>query len=242
MYRELELRNWLFQEDHARDCQEIEELRRICVEADQARQARIEKLSLQHQRNLTAVSQMTAQVRVLQKVNSLSDAREFHDPESGSRATHVPDQTSKILSSKTLPRCDSGLPRNTQNGTGTMGNVLELPSVQEGQPATVHNSKNLASCSQELEPDITETARKERERKRESLNAPFQSPHFTCAGIVTASKEFTSSWALHNAACQNVKATSAKIEWSFLGCQQPTGDPRSRVCGSEKSEAKNLSV
>ena len=30
LYGELELRNRLFQENHARDCQEIEELRRIC--------------------------------------------------------------------------------------------------------------------------------------------------------------------------------------------------------------------
>ena len=32
LYGELELRNMLFQEDHARDCQEIEVLRRICCE------------------------------------------------------------------------------------------------------------------------------------------------------------------------------------------------------------------
>ena len=32
LYGQLELRNRLFQEDHARDCQEIEELRRICCE------------------------------------------------------------------------------------------------------------------------------------------------------------------------------------------------------------------
>ena len=51
------------------------------------------------------------QIQDLQKkVNSLSDAREFYDPESrsSSGATHVPDQTSTILSSRTLPRCDSG--------------------------------------------------------------------------------------------------------------------------------------
>ena len=65
---------------------------------------------------------------------SLSDAREFYDLESGSSsgATHVPDQTATILSSRTLPRCDSGLPRDTQNGTGTTENVFERPLVQEG--------------------------------------------------------------------------------------------------------------
>ena len=137
---------------------------------------------MQQKRNPTTVSQMTAQIRHLQnKVNSLSDAREVHDLESGSSsgATRVPDQTSTILSSKTLPRCDCGLPRNSQNGTGIMGNVLERPPVHEGQPATIHNSKNLASCSQELEPGTIETARKrECEMERESLRTSIPSLHF----------------------------------------------------------------
>ena len=96
LYGELELRNGLFYKNHARDCQEIEELRRICCEeADQARQAGIDELSLQQQRKPTTVSQMTAQIRELQNtVNSLSDGREFYDPESGSSsgATNVPDK------------------------------------------------------------------------------------------------------------------------------------------------------
>ena len=98
LYGELVLRHRLFQEDHARDCQEIEELRRICCdETEHAKQARSEELSMQQQRNPTTVSQMMAQIQDLQnKVNSLSDAREFYDPEtaSSSGATHVPDQTS----------------------------------------------------------------------------------------------------------------------------------------------------
>ena len=79
MFGELELRNRLFQDNDARDCQEIEELRRICCEeTDRARQAKSEELSLQQRRNPTTVSQMMAQIRDVQnKVNSLSDAREF---------------------------------------------------------------------------------------------------------------------------------------------------------------------
>ena len=118
---------------------------------------------MQQQRNPTTVSLMMAQIQGLQnKVNSSSDAREFYDPESGSSsgATHVLDQTSTILSSRTLPRCDSGLPRHTQNCTGMMGNVFERPLVQEGLPSTVfHNLKNLAYLSQDLRPDISETAK-----------------------------------------------------------------------------------
>ena len=68
---ELESSNRLFQENHARDCQEIEDLRSICCgEANRARQARSDELSMQQERNLTTVSQMMAQIRELQnKVN-----------------------------------------------------------------------------------------------------------------------------------------------------------------------------
>ena len=166
------MRNRLFQENHAReDCQEVEELRSICCEeADRARQARSDELSMQQERNLTTVGQMMAQIRELQnKVNSLSDAREFYDPESGSssEATHVPDRTSTILSPRTLPRCDSGLQGDTLNGGSITGNVFERPPSQEGLSSTIlNNSKNLASSSQGLIPDITETARRERNEKR----------------------------------------------------------------------------
>ena len=185
LYRELELRNRLFQEDHARDCQELEELRRICCEeTDRARQATIDELSMHQERNPSTVSQLMAQLRELpNKVNSLSDAREFYDPESGSSsgATHVPDQTSTIfLSPRTLPRSDSGSLRDTQNGTGIRGNVVERPPAQEGLSSTLfNNSKDLASSSQGMRPDTTEITRKiESEMKRKSLNTSVPSPHF----------------------------------------------------------------
>ena len=79
LYGELELRNRLFQENHARDSQEIQEVRRICCEeTEQARQARSEELSVQQQCNPATVNQMMARIRGSQnKVNSLSDARDF---------------------------------------------------------------------------------------------------------------------------------------------------------------------
>ena len=68
LYGELELRNMLFQEDHARDCQEIEELRRICCEeANRARQVKNDELSVHQKRNPTTVSQLIAQIRDLSK-------------------------------------------------------------------------------------------------------------------------------------------------------------------------------
>ena len=101
LYGELELRNRLFQENRARDCQEIEELRSICCEeAGGARQARSDELSLQQERNPRTVGQIMAQIwEVQNRVDSLSDAREFYDPESGSSsgATHVPDRTPTFL-------------------------------------------------------------------------------------------------------------------------------------------------
>ena len=116
------MRNRLFQENHARDCQEIEELRRICCEeADRARQAIIDELCMHQERNPTTGSQLLTQIQELQnKVNSLSDARESYDTESGSSsgATHVPSQPSTILSPRTFPRRDSGLPHDTRNITG----------------------------------------------------------------------------------------------------------------------------
>ena len=42
---------------------------------------------------------------------------------------------------------------------------FERPLVQEGLPSTVfHNSKNLACLSQDLRPDISETARRGKKR------------------------------------------------------------------------------
>ena len=66
LYGQLELRNRLCQQNHATDCQEIEDLRRICCEeTDSARQARIDELSVHQERNPTTVSQVMAQIREL---------------------------------------------------------------------------------------------------------------------------------------------------------------------------------
>ena len=83
---------------------------------------------MHQERNPTTVGQLLTQIRELQnKVNSLSDAREFCDPESGSSsgATHVPSQFSVILGPRTMSRQDSGLPHDTQKIMNTTGNVFE---------------------------------------------------------------------------------------------------------------------
>ena len=188
---------------------------------------------MQQERNPTTVSQLLTQIQDLQnKANSLSDTREFHDPASGSRsgATHDPDQTSTILSSRTLPCCDSGLPRNTQNCTGIMGNVFERPPAQEGQSSAIfNNSKNLPSSSQDMRPDCSETAR--RFSKREPLNMQIQLPSFLSrSGIGDHTGGTYSRFGMmddprvpkmeHFLTLWNFKAGSLTSELKFV-CEQP---------------------
>ena len=134
---ELEMRNKLFQESRTKDCQEIEELRRrCCEESDRARQAKLDELSVMQQRDPQTVSQLLAQMRESQdKVNSLSDAREFHDPETAgsSGASHVTSPPLTNPSYRTVPRRDSGLPPETLNMMGT-SDVFERLPAREGQP------------------------------------------------------------------------------------------------------------
>ena len=112
-----------------------------------------------------------ARIQDLQnKANSLSDAREFCDLDNPGAALERPTfliKKTTILSPRTMPRCDSRLPRNGQNCTCIMGNVLERPLAQEGLCSTIlSNSKNSASSPQESRPDATgSTRRRESEMK-----------------------------------------------------------------------------
>ena len=55
-----------------------------------------------------------------------------------------------------MPCSDSGLPHDTRNIVGTSGNVFErLPAREERTSTLFDNSKNLATFSHELRPDIT---------------------------------------------------------------------------------------
>ena len=150
---ELEMRNRLFQESCAKDCQEIEELRRICCEeTDRARQLRIDEMFMHQERNPpTTASQLITQIQDLQsKVHSLSDAREFYDPETAisSGAPHVPSQPLNIPSPRDMRSRDSRLPRDTRNIMGTSGNFFESVLAREGPSSAIReNARNLASSS-----------------------------------------------------------------------------------------------
>ena len=115
-------RNRQFQESCARDCQEIEELLRICCEeTDQARQLR----------NPSTVSQLLTQTQDLQnKVNFLTGARELYDPETASSVPRS-QPTLAYSESRELRSRDSGLPLDTRNTLGTSGTVCEKTFLLE---------------------------------------------------------------------------------------------------------------
>ena len=83
-----------------------------------------------------------------------------------------------------MPYRDSGLPHDTRNITSTSGNVFERLPAREGQTFTLfNNSKNLASSSQELRPDIPRnTKRPESEMRREPQKSPIPVPRFQSGG------------------------------------------------------------
>ena len=164
------MRNRLFRENQTKDCQEMEELRRTCCEeTDPARQTGIDELSMHQERNPTTVSHLLTQTQDLQnKVNSLSDARDFYDPEtaSSSGATHAPSQPCTTPSPRTMPCCDSGLPHDTRNS----GNVFQRPSAREGRPSTLfNNSMILASSSLKLGPDTEGNSKRRENEMRRTL-------------------------------------------------------------------------
>ena len=63
LFGDLKMRNRTFQENGARTCQDMEELRRICCEeTDPARHLRTDDLSMQQERNPSTVSQLLTQI------------------------------------------------------------------------------------------------------------------------------------------------------------------------------------
>ena len=97
-------RNRAFQEDRARDCQNIEELRRICcMESDR-------------------VTQLLAQIHYLQ-----DKVEKFNDPEpaSSSQVSHLQSQPMSIPTLRGMVSHGSCLPPDTRNSLGTSRNFFE---------------------------------------------------------------------------------------------------------------------
>ena len=122
------MRNRIFQESRARECQDM-----------------------QQERNPSTVSQLLTLIQVLQnKVNSLTNERELHDLDtaSSSGASHVPSQPLKNQSPRGMLSRDSGLPLDTRNSMGTSGNVFVSLLARDGlSSAFFKKSKNIASSS-----------------------------------------------------------------------------------------------
>ena len=149
LHGELELRSRFFQESRARNCQEIVELRRFCsLEAEKTRQSRIEELSKNQERRPSVVNHLMSKIQKLQnKANSLTDEREFHDPDgsSSSGASHVPTRPLTIPSRSEKPSREPTMPNDTRNAMGISGNVFESLPAREGQSIPrFENSRNLA--------------------------------------------------------------------------------------------------
>ena len=93
----------------------------VAKETDRARQLRIDELSLQQERNPTTESRLLTQIQDLQnKVNSLSDAREFCDPETAS--------------TRTMPCRDSVLPHDTRILWVLLETFLKTYLLEKGHP------------------------------------------------------------------------------------------------------------
>ena len=111
------------------------------------------------QRDPQTVSQLLAQMRESQdKVNSLSDAREFHDPETAgsSGASHVTRPPLAKPSYRTVPRRDSGLPPETLNMMGISDVFWTTTCSRRTTSKYLEKSRNLASFSRGVKPKLTE--------------------------------------------------------------------------------------
>ena len=154
------MRDRLRHECQARRSQEIEELRRIChEETNRVRKLKIEELSPRQERDPTTVSQLPAQIQGLQnQSDSLADAREFHDLDTGSSsvASHVPSQPWTIPSAREVLSRDTGLEPKSRNTIGTSGNVFESLLAREGPSSPIfENFRNLVASSCGLRRETT---------------------------------------------------------------------------------------
>ena len=83
------------------------------------------------------MNQLMSQIQELHnKANSLTDKRDFHDPEgsSSSGASYVPSRSMTILSRNEKPSRDPAMPNDTWNAMGTSGNVLKAYLLEKDNP------------------------------------------------------------------------------------------------------------
>ena len=120
------------------------------------------------------MNQLVSEIQELQnKVNSLTDARDFHDPE-GPRspgASHVPTRPLTIPSRSEKPSREPAMPNDTRNAMGISGNVFESLPAREGQfSPRFENSRNLALSPCEMKQD----SRMRRDAQSSTIPNPSQ--------------------------------------------------------------------
>ena len=147
---ELEMRNGLFLQSRARDCQEIKELRRFCYEeANKTIQSRIEEMCM-NQEGPSVVIQDMSEIQELQnKVNSSTDARDFHDPErfSSSGSSHVPTRSLTIPSRSEKPSREPATPNGTRSAYGYFGQrLLKANLLENDNPYTASRILGIWQC------------------------------------------------------------------------------------------------
>ena len=154
----------LYQASHAKDCFEIEELRRICLEeTERARQVRTNERYVQKKDEPSTVNQFLSQIQDLQdKVHALNEENFLRFGDS-SGMSHVPSQPSRIPSPRSMLCRQSGLPHHTRNSMGTSGNVFEMLPPQE-----------------RISPSLPGAAMRQGERVRREPQSPtIPTPRFT---------------------------------------------------------------
>ena len=130
----------------------------------------VNELSVQQRRNPTTVSQMMAQIQDLQnKVNFLSGAREFYDPESGEQLWSDPRSWSNFY--------DSEFQNFAALRLWIAAKYTEFHRYYGKRfRKTTCSRRTILFYLQQFRD--RQTWRQTADMKRESLNAPFQPPHF----------------------------------------------------------------
>ena len=132
------MRDRALQEDRTKVFKKLKNCKGLATQKLRARQLTIDELSSQDEECKSTVNQLEVQIQELQeKVNSLSDAREFYDPETASSSglSHVPSQHMSISSPTGLIGRDSCLQPDTRNSLCISGHVPQtLPAPGEPPP------------------------------------------------------------------------------------------------------------
>ena len=113
-------------------------------EAEQARQARIDELSMNGERRPSAVNQLMSQIQELQnKANSLADERYFHS----SGASSVPSRPLTILSRSEKPSRELAMPNDTRNAMVLREPFLKAYLLEADKPYFASRIPGRAGCS-----------------------------------------------------------------------------------------------